>query len=116
MEFGIEKCAMLIMKSGKQHMTDGMELPNHNKIRTLGEKETYKYLGILEAPTIKQVEMKDMIRKEYIRRTRKQLETKLSSRNLIKGILGLYPSLDIRDPFSSGPEMNLNKWIKEQEN
>ena len=46
MEFGIEKCAMLVMKSGKRHMTDGMELPNHDKIRTLGKKETYKYLGI----------------------------------------------------------------------
>ena len=30
--------------------------------------------------------MKDTIRKEYLRRTRKLLETKLSSRNLIKGI------------------------------
>ena len=86
MEFGIEKCAMLVMKSGKRHMTDGMELPNHDKIRTLGENETYKYLGILTADTIKQVEMKDKIRKEYLRRTRKLLETKLSSRNLIKGI------------------------------
>ena len=28
-------------------MTDGMEIPNHDKIRTLGENETYKYLGIL---------------------------------------------------------------------
>ena len=28
MEFGIEKCAILIMKSGKRHLTDGMELPN----------------------------------------------------------------------------------------
>ena len=36
-----------------------MELPNQNKIRTLGEKETYKYLGILEADTIKQMEMKE---------------------------------------------------------
>ena len=36
MEFGIEKCAMVIMKSGKHHMTDGMELPNQEKIRTLG--------------------------------------------------------------------------------
>ena len=61
MEFGIEKCAMLIMKSGKGHMTDGIELPNHDKIRTLGENETYKYLGILETDTIKQVEMKDKI-------------------------------------------------------
>ena len=77
---------MLNMKNGKQHMTDGMELPNNDIIRTLGENETYKYLGILEADTIEQVEMKDKIQKEYLRRTRKQLETKLSSRNLIKGI------------------------------
>ena len=34
-------------------LTDGMELPNEEKIRTLGEKGTYKYLGILEADTIK---------------------------------------------------------------
>ena len=31
----------------------GMELRNLEKIRTLGEKETYKYSGILEADTIK---------------------------------------------------------------
>ena len=86
MEFGIEKCAMLVMKSGKRHMTDGMELPNHDKIRTHRENETFKYLGILAADTIKQVEMKNKIRKEYFRRTRKLLETKLSSGNLIKGI------------------------------
>ena len=48
--------------------------------------ETYKYLGILEADTIKQVEMKDRIQKEYFRRTRKLLKTKPSNRNLIKGI------------------------------
>ena len=67
-------------------MTDRMELTNHDKIRTFGEEETYKYLGILETDTMKQVEMKDKIWKEYLRRTRKLLETKLSSRNLIKGI------------------------------
>ena len=78
MEFGIEKCAMLVMKSGKQHLTDGMELPNQDKMRTLGENEIYKYLGVLEPETIKQVEMKDKIQKEYLRRTRKQPETKLS--------------------------------------
>ena len=55
MVFGTEKCAMLIMKSGKRHITNRMELPNQEKIRTLREKATYKYLGILEADTIKQV-------------------------------------------------------------
>ena len=45
MEFGIEKYTMLIMKSGKRYMTVGMELPNQEKFRTLGEKETNKYFG-----------------------------------------------------------------------
>ena len=41
MEFDVENCAMLVMKSSKRYMTDGIELPNHDKIRTLGEKETW---------------------------------------------------------------------------
>ena len=88
MEFGIERCAMLVRKSGIRHLTDGMELSNQEKIRKLGEKETYKYLGILEADTIKQEKMKKKkkIKKEYLKRTRKLLETKLYSGNLIKGI------------------------------
>ena len=71
MEFGIKKCALLVMKSGQRHGTDGI---NQDKIRTLAEKETNKYLGILEADTIKQVDMKNKIQKEYLRRTRKLLE------------------------------------------
>ena len=86
MEFGIEKCALLVRKNDKRHLTDGIEQPNQDKIRTLAENETYKYLGILEAYTIKQVEMKNKIQKEYLRRTRKLIETKLNCRNLIKGI------------------------------
>ena len=35
-----------------------MELPNQDKIRTLGVRETEKYLGILEADTIKEEEKK----------------------------------------------------------
>ena len=42
-----------------------MEFLNQDKIRTLGEKETYKYLGILKADIIKQVEMKEKTKKEY---------------------------------------------------
>ena len=88
MEFGIEKYALLVVKSAKRHLADGIEIPNQDKIRTLAENETYKDLGILEADTIKQVEMKKKkkIQKEYLRRTRKLLETKLNSKNLIKGI------------------------------
>ena len=63
MKFGREKCTMQVMKSGKQHTTEGVELPNQVIIRTQGEKETYRYLGTLEADTIKQVEMKEKIKK-----------------------------------------------------
>ena len=106
-EFGIGKCAMFVMKSGKRHMTDGMELLNHDKIRTLEENETYKYLGILEADTIKQVQIKDTIWKEYLRRTRKLLSTKLSCRNLIKGInTWAVPLVRYSGPFL--------KWSKEE--
>ena len=88
-------------------MTVGMELPNQVRIRTLEEKETYKYLGILEADTIKQVQMKDTIRKEYLRRTRKLLETKLYSRNLIKGInTWAVPLVRYSGPFL--------KWTREE--
>ena len=86
MESGIEKCAMLVMKSSKRHLTAGMELPNQVKIRMFGEKETYKYLGIVEADTFKQEETKEKIKTEYLRRSRKLFVTKLFSRNLIKGI------------------------------
>ena len=48
MEFTIEKCVMLVMKSGKRHLTDRMELPNQDKVKTLREKETHKNSGILE--------------------------------------------------------------------
>ena len=85
MEFGIEKCPMLIMKSGKRHTTDGIELPKQDMIRTLGENDAYKYLGILGADTIKQAQMKEKIQKEYLRRTRKLLEKKIWSKKLIKG-------------------------------
>ena len=118
MEFSIEKCAMLVMKNDKRHLTYGMELSNPDKIKTLGEKETYKCLGILEVDTIKQVKMKEKIKKDYLRRTRMLLEIKLCSRNLIRGIntWALPLVRYIRVHFLSGPEKNLCKWTKELEN
>ena len=47
------------MRSGERQITEGIELPYQDRIRTLGEKETYKYLGIVEADNIKQVEVRE---------------------------------------------------------
>ena len=57
MEFGTEKCAILVMKSDKRHLIDGMVRPNQDKMSKLGEKETY----ILEIDAIKQVELKEKL-------------------------------------------------------
>ena len=98
---------MQIMRSGKRQITEGIELPNQERIMIFREKENYKYLRILEADRIKQAEMKEKIRKEYLRRTRNFLETKLCSRNLIKGINTWSVSL-VR---YSGPFL---KWTREE--
>ena len=96
MEFGIEKCAMFVMKCSKWHLTDGMELPNQDKIGTLEEKETDKNLGILESNTIKQVKMK-----------KKKKEKKRISQENQKA------NRDISLVRYSGPFL---KWTKQQEN
>ena len=41
------------MKNGKREKTEGIKLPNREGIKILGEMENYKYLGILEADTMK---------------------------------------------------------------
>ena len=42
MEFGIEKYDMLMMRSEKKQIREGVELANQERIRTLGVVENYK--------------------------------------------------------------------------
>ena len=86
MEFGINKCAMLVMKRGKVCRSDGIELPGEQTIKGLEDGEGYKYLGILEADDVKNKEMKDLVTKEYYRRIRNILRSKLNGGNVIKAI------------------------------
>ena len=59
MEVDIKKSAMLIMKKGRIETMEGIEWPNQERIRMLGELENYKFLEILESDTIKQPKMKE---------------------------------------------------------
>ena len=63
MKFAIDKCIMLIMKSGKCQMTEVIELPNEDKIRTHREMDTNTYL-ILETATSKEADMKEKLKTE----------------------------------------------------
>ena len=88
MEFDIEKCTMQVMKSGKRHMTEGFELPNQKKKNSKRSEKrkptnTWEYWKLTPSNKWK---WKKKFKKQYLRRTRKVLETKLNSSNLVKGI------------------------------
>ena len=72
MEFGIEKCVMLVMDKGKIVKSVGIELSG-KVIKSLQKGESYKYLGILEEDKFLEEKMKLNVSKEYVRRIRKVL-------------------------------------------
>ena len=77
MEFGIEKCAALVMKRGKLVRSEGIVIPGERLIRAMndGDVDTYKYLGVLEG-----------LKKEYFRRVQKILKSKLNGGNMVQAI------------------------------
>ena len=86
MEFGINKCATIVMKRGKIKESKGITLPDGQQIKSLEEGDGYKYLGILEAENIKSKEMKETTTKEYFRRIRRILKSKLNAGNIVTAI------------------------------
>ena len=85
MEFGIEKCALVNIQRGKVTRTEGIQLPYGNNIKNI-EETGYKYLGIIEGEEIKHHEMREKINKEYIKRLKAILKSKLNSGNTVKAI------------------------------
>ena len=86
MEFGLSKCALLIMKRGRFERSEGIDMPNGEIMKSIDEGGGYKYLGILEADGIKHGEMKETVSKEHVRRIRKILASKLNGGNIITAI------------------------------
>ena len=80
MQFGIKKCGVLIMERGKVIRTDGIRLPDGQHMKDIDEID-YTYLGILETDKIKEKEMKEKFSREYMRRLRLILRSKLNGKN-----------------------------------
>ena len=93
MEFGIKKCAMTVMKRDNLDMSGGIRLPVGRLIRSIGDDvQGNKYLGKMEADDIMHDEVKRSMKKEYIRRVRKTLFSKLNAGMLSRLLAaGLYP-------------------------
>ena len=47
MEFGIKKCGVFVLKSGKVVLSEEVEMPDGERIKEI-EENGYKYLPILE--------------------------------------------------------------------
>ena len=86
MKFGLEKCAVLVMKRGKVTKSDGIRLPDDRVIKSIHEENGYRYLGILESDQVLCNEMKEKVRAEYKRRVKKVLKSKLNGGNMISAI------------------------------
>ena len=85
MVFGLNKCAVLVLKRGKMVQTEGIELPDGMRMREV-KLDGYKYLGVLQLDSIMYSEMKENMRSEYIRRVKKLLRSQLNRGNVIVGM------------------------------
>ena len=74
---------MLVMEKGKIVNSVGVAQPDGKVIKSLQEGKSYKYLGILEADKFLEDKMKLNVSKEYIRRLRNVLKSKLNGENLV---------------------------------
>ena len=85
MSFGLEKCAVLEIRRGRQVDSSGIGLPDDQHIGEIGE-EGHKYLDILQLDQNLNTKMKVKITSEYIRRVKKLCRSKLNGGSLIRGI------------------------------
>ena len=81
-QFGLDKCAVLKMKRGKQVNWEGIDLGDC----AVTDEEWYKYLGIIERDDVCQEKMKEKVQKEYYKRVRVKLKFTLNSGNVINAI------------------------------
>ena len=81
-KLGIKKCGLLVLKRVKVVPSEGVEMPDGEKIKEV-EKNGFKYLGILEYNKIKESKMKDDFRRECLKRTKLIMKIRLNGRNKI---------------------------------
>ena len=73
-------------KKGKIVKSFDIELGDGKVIKSLQERGSYKYLGILGADKFLEEKMKLNVSKENVRRIRKVLKSKLNGGNLVRGV------------------------------
>jgi hypothetical protein len=86
MEFGLHKCAEIVLKKGKLVNLQNLILYFNREIEELELGKTYEYLGIEETEGIQHQQMKERLKKEYTWRIYMILKSELNAKNKITGI------------------------------
>ena len=85
MVFGLDKCAVLVLKRGNIVQAEGIELPNGKRMREVN-LDGHKYLRVLQLDSIMNREMKEKVKSKYIRRVKMLLRSQLNGGNVIAGM------------------------------
>jgi len=86
MNFGLEKFARICLKRGRVQSKTHIRSTFENDIKEMDPRKAYKYLGIEESFNIQHKNKKETLKKEYLKRLRLILGTKLSAKNKIQEI------------------------------
>ncbi|XP_072176148.1 uncharacterized protein [Diadema setosum] len=86
MDFGINKCATLVMKRGRRVKSAGIPLPDGRILQSLEEGENYKYLGVLESDDVSSNAIKVSVTKEYFSRVKSVLKSHLNGGHVITAL------------------------------
>ena len=84
-EFEIKKCGVLVLKRGAVVSSEGVEMPDGERIKEV-EKNGYRYLRILQYNKIKKSKMKENFGREYLRKTKLIMKSRLNGRSKIIAI------------------------------
>ena len=81
----MKRCGVLLMKKAKKVRFDGIALLDGRTMRE-NEEEGYKYFGILKVDVIREKEMKERFARQYKRRLKLMLKSKLNRKNKVNAI------------------------------
>ena len=86
MEFGVQRCAKIVLKRGKLVHSHNLILDFKSDIQEFEQGKTYKYLGTEESEGTQHQQTKERLKKKYSRRLRMVLKSDLNARNKITAI------------------------------
>jgi hypothetical protein len=93
MEFGLDKCAKIVIKNGKLVLLQHLMLVINRELQEVEQGKAYRYLGIEETEGKQHQQMKEILKKEHTMTLRLILKSELNAKNKITAIGALAVSV-----------------------